>query len=151
MENASKALLIAGSILIVILLIAVGVKVFNSTTGTKDSVEDTIVSTEATTFNNKFIPYIGKLGLNIKNKKTKAEIISLINIIISNNVTNSNTKIKVEYKIEEYASKTTPAETVNDLNNLLQIVANSELSGFSVQLKEYDDYGHISKIKIWGQ
>ena len=34
MENATKALLIAGSVLIAILLIALGLRIFNSTTDT---------------------------------------------------------------------------------------------------------------------
>lgn len=147
MENASKALLIAGSILIVILLIAVGVRVFNSTSGTKDSVEETMSSTEVVTFNNKFMPYIGK-------NKTKSEVISLVNAIIANNVT-YNTKIKVEYKIKVNGQvhqliNTPPLETANDLKNLLENISKSEIKKFKIQLMNYDNYGHVSQIKIWG-
>ena len=41
MENASKALIIAGAILISILLISVGILIFNSTSGVTDSAGDT--------------------------------------------------------------------------------------------------------------
>ena len=78
MENASKALLIAGSILIVILLIAMGVKVFNSTKGTTDSAETTMNTAAIAMFNNKFTPYLGT-------NKTKSQAISMINIILANN------------------------------------------------------------------
>ena len=147
MENASKALLIAGSILIVILLIAVGVRVFNSTSGTKDTVEETMSSTEVVTFNNKFMPYIGK-------NKTKSEVISLVNAIIANNVT-YNTKIKVEYRIkvnnQVYNVINDEAlKDVNDLNDLLQKVSKSESSKFRIGNIKYDNYGHVSQIKIWG-
>ena len=147
MENASKALLIAGSILIVILLIAVGVRVFNSTTGTKDTVDETMTSTEVVTFNNKFMPYVG-------NNKTKAEVMSLMNAIIANNVT-YNTKIKVEYKIKVNGQvhqliNTPPLETANDLKNLLENISKSEIKKFKIQLMNYDNYGHVSQIKIWG-
>ena len=43
--------------LIVILLIAMGVRVFNSTQGTTDSVEGTMQTTEVTIFNNQFNKY----------------------------------------------------------------------------------------------
>ena len=41
MENATKALLIAAAVLIVILLIAFGMKIFNSTSGVSQSGIDT--------------------------------------------------------------------------------------------------------------
>ena len=77
MENASKALLIAASILIVILLIAIGMRVFNSTSGTTDSVEVTMNATEKATFNAKFTAYIGK--------KSSAQVKTLANLIIASN------------------------------------------------------------------
>lgn len=39
MENASKALLIAGSVLVVIVLIAVGMRILNSTAGASESAQ----------------------------------------------------------------------------------------------------------------
>lgn len=87
MENASKALLIAGSILVVILLIAMGVRVFNSTSGTTDSVEGTMQTTEATMFNNKFTQYVGT--------KSATQARSLINMVISNNATNTNHTVTI--------------------------------------------------------
>ena len=41
MENASKALIIAGSILISILLISLGIIMFNSSKGTTDQAKET--------------------------------------------------------------------------------------------------------------
>jgi len=80
MENASKALIIAGSILIAILLIAVGMRIFNSTLGAGDSVKDSISTNEKSMINNKFMPYIGK-------NKTRAEILALRNAVIVHNAT----------------------------------------------------------------
>ena len=45
MENASKALLIAAAVLIVILLIALGVGVFNSSKGTVDTQASSVAGT----------------------------------------------------------------------------------------------------------
>lgn len=81
MENASKALLIAGSILIAILLIAMGVRVFNSTKGTSDQLEGTMQTTEVATFNNKFTVYFGS-------NKSAAQVKALANVVIANNAAN---------------------------------------------------------------
>ena len=59
MENASKALIIAGSILVAILLISVAVLIMNSTGDTQRTVEDTAKSTATRSFNSQFIPYEG--------------------------------------------------------------------------------------------
>lgn len=87
MENASKALIIAGSILVVIILIALGVRVINSTSGTTDSVEGSMQSTELATFNNKFAAYAGS-------RKSAAQVKALANIVIANNATNPTHIVK---------------------------------------------------------
>ena len=83
MENATKALLIAGSILVVILLIAMGLKIFNTTNGTVESAQTTMSSTSATMFNSKFMMHSG-------NNKSKSEVKEVLNKIISNNSTSSH-------------------------------------------------------------
>ena len=60
MENASKALLIAGAILIAILLIAIGMKVFNSASGVVNSAGSNMSSQEKTMFNKQWDQYSGK-------------------------------------------------------------------------------------------
>lgn len=82
MENASKALLIAASILIVIILIAFGMQTLNSTKGTQDSVKTTMDATAKASFNNKFTAYFGN--------KSVAQAKALVDVIIANNATNDN-------------------------------------------------------------
>lgn len=84
MENATKALLIAGSVLIAILLIAMGIRIFSSTTGMVDSAQTTSDATQVAIFNGKFNEYIG--AANISGSK----IISLQQKIIASNATNSH-------------------------------------------------------------
>jgi len=55
MENASKALIVAGSILIAIMIIALGVTIFNKATSSADATS--LDSTEITMFNSKFEKY----------------------------------------------------------------------------------------------
>lgn len=87
MENASKALLIAGAVLIVILLIAVGMKIFNSSSSTADQVDTNMQTVEITTFNNKFLQYAGK--------QSGTQVKALINVVIAHNATDEARKVKV--------------------------------------------------------
>lgn len=82
MENASKALLIAGAILIVILLIAVGMMVYNSSRGSIDEAVSQMSSQEMEMFNKQFTQYSGTKvsGSNVK---------ALIERVNSNNVVNN--------------------------------------------------------------
>ena len=57
MENASKALIIAGAILLAILLISLGIMIFNQA---QDTVTNSgMTEAELTAFNNKFLKYEG--------------------------------------------------------------------------------------------
>lgn len=58
MENASKALIIAGAILLSILLISMGIIVYRNASSTINSAAD-MSETEIQTFNGKFTPYLG--------------------------------------------------------------------------------------------
>ena len=57
MENASKALIIAGAILLSILLISLGILVYNNAKGTIQDAN--LDSEEAQTFNTKISQYCG--------------------------------------------------------------------------------------------
>lgn len=77
MENASKALIIAGAILLAILLISLGIFIF---TGAQDTAKNAggLESQEAAIFNASILKYEGK-------NKTTSDIRSLKNEIISAN------------------------------------------------------------------
>lgn len=75
MENASKALIIAGAILLAILLITLGIFVFTQAQDTLGSIN--LSEQEVLAFNNKFLAYEGYIrGSQVK---------QLINLIDSNN------------------------------------------------------------------
>lgn len=70
MENASKALLIAGAVLIVIVLISVGMLILNSTNDVTTQAGDTSTSQAIQTFNSSFVQYEGsQKGSTVKNLK----------------------------------------------------------------------------------
>lgn len=145
MENASKALLIAGSVLIVILLIAFGVRIFNSTGDVGDQVDGTMQTTEVTMFNNKFLPYIGK-------NKSKNDALTLTNLIIASNSTN-NIKIRLGYNIKNtsgsYSYDTSYATTANVQSLCMQRISECDASKkFTIQIKGYTAKGYIEEIYI---
>ena len=76
MENASKALIIAGAILLAILLISLGIYVF---TGAQDTVQNSgLESQEASTFNSALVKYEGS-------NKSASDVRSVKNEIIAAN------------------------------------------------------------------
>jgi len=94
MENASKALIIAGAILLAILLISLGIYIF---TGAQDTVKNSGLSEqEVSTFNSAILKYEGsnksasdvraiKNEAVVANKKLKAEGTADNNLIKINN------------------------------------------------------------------
>ena len=87
MENATKALLIAGSVLVAILLIAMGVKIFNSTSETTQSSQAVMDTTAITTFNSQFAGY-DKLTVSA----TKVNILK--QKVMASNAVNKNHQIR---------------------------------------------------------
>jgi len=68
MENASKALLIAGSVLIVILLIGVGMMIYNGATETINQSTTQMSSQQIQMQNQQYTPYEGS---NVRGTKVK--------------------------------------------------------------------------------
>ena len=80
MENASKVLMIAGGILIGILIISLGVYLFNNSSILSSSYSDKLSQDELNQLNNKFLIYAKDL--------TPQEMVSVINLVKENNVKN---------------------------------------------------------------
>ncbi len=85
MENASKALIIAGSVLVAILIIAMGVAIFNKAQKAGDT--SSLDTTEINMFNQKFERY--------NNTQLGSQVKSLISFAISNASTNKDDQIKL--------------------------------------------------------
>lgn len=88
MENASKALLIAAAVLIVILLIAFGMRIFNSTGDTSGQAEDLSASQQMQAFNAQFTGY---LGTN-RNASTVRNLQAIVN---SSNTRNTQHQVTI--------------------------------------------------------
>ena len=88
MENASKALLIAGAILIAILLIAIGMMVFNSASGVIDTASSSMTDQEKSIHNKKFTVYQGQ--------KSGSVVKQLLSEVKTNNADGHSPKVKTE-------------------------------------------------------
>lgn len=127
MENASKALLIAGAVLIVILLIAMGMKIFRSQDDMADQVETNVQTTEMLTFNNKFYKYAGKQ----KGTQVKA----LINDVIAHNATEEVRKVKIN-------GKTKPDE----ISSLLSRI--DSMAEYTVTVTTNPSTGYVNSVSF---
>lgn len=79
MENASKALIIAGAILLSILIISLGIMIFNQASGVVNN--NAMTEVEVNSFNQKFEQYLG-------DKVRGANVNALIQAVNNNNMSN---------------------------------------------------------------
>lgn len=78
MENASKALIIAGAILLAILIISLGIMIYQQASGVVNN--NAMSEVDINSFNQKFLQYT---GTNVRG----AQVNALLNQIQTNNVT----------------------------------------------------------------
>ena len=135
MENASKALLIAGAILICIVLISVGMLVLNSTTDVTDQVGDITASQAAQAFNNQYINYAGtQKGSSVKR---------LIETIATNNSVSTSRQITVTF---DGVTGATGGTTSNALMSSMSSIRNS--TKYQVVVTGTDSQGYVTAITI---
>ena len=89
MENASKALIIAGAILLAILIISLGIMIYQQASGVVNN--NSMTEVDVSTFNSKFEQY---LGSNVRG----AQVNALINTVNTNNMSQDDDSKKVTIK-----------------------------------------------------
>ena len=89
MENASKALIIAGAILLAILIISLGIMIYQQASGVVNN--NSMTEVDVSTFNAKFEQY---LGSNVRG----AQVNALINTVNTNNMSQDDASKKVTIK-----------------------------------------------------
>ena len=115
MENASKALLIAGAILICILLIAIGMYIYNSANATVDSAVSQMSQQEKDIYNAKVKSYLGD---TVKGSEVKSMIDNIISMN-QENVGKSGKFITIEVKnnIEKFKGTLTDGVALTNYSN----------------------------------
>ena len=132
MENASKALIIAGAILLSILLISLGILIFNQA-------QDTVINnsgmsqTEVVAFNNKITKYTGK-------KQKGSAMKSLLQEVVANNAANRDNE-KRRISVSGKATISNGGTSVS--NDLIQTSKD-----YTIESIMYNDDGTIKSFEI---
>lgn len=129
MENASKALIIAGAILIAIVLITLGVVILQQGDKTTGTGETALNSREIESFNSQFQKYEGTKvsGTNVK---------ALINAINSNNAAQTTSGGGHSITLD------------NDTGCITKIKDVQPEKKYSVELTDTDSDGYVDKATI---
>ena len=150
MENASKALIIAGAILIAILLISVGIMVMNSVNKPIDQVTSESASQAVQIFNSRYTSFLGT-------KKSANEVLQLLEMMSTNNRTNSH-KIKLQLMYHEGTGSSLIAFNSDSGNNekisgayitkIYNGITYTVKAGDATGQNGYDSEGYLKAIYI---
>lgn len=103
MENASKALIIAGAILLAILIISLGILIYNQASGVVNN--NAMSEVEVQQFNQKFTQYEG-------DRVRGATVNSMLQSVLSNNISQDGDR-KVQVKLGETEILKTDATSIS--------------------------------------
>ena len=138
MENASKALLIAGAVLIVIVLISVGMMIVQSASGLTGDVDDITSSQAVTAFNSQFENYQGT--------QKGASIRTLLGNISTNNSTNASGHIiTVQLTLETSGAPQAISDSTEMTKKAAEVISSAR---YSVVVSAKDELGYITEITI---
>lgn len=129
MENASKALIIAGAILVSILIIGIGMAVINATSNVTGGAQQEMDKQQLETFNSKYTTYVGE------NRGSKVK--TLINAMIANNANEEDYKVTLTLDGTLYAE--------DKLNTALSKVSNTKTYTVEVDM---DKNGRVNNVKV---
>ena len=140
MENASKALIIAGAILLSILIISLGIMIFTQASSVVDN--NAMDEVAVTTFNEKFRQYEG-------NNVRGANVNALLQRVVQNNITNegdSSKQIKVKCSAKNWSGTKSTGEKIAITSEQL----GKALTGksYSVNMTPDPKSGYYTEITI---
>lgn len=147
MENASKALLIAGAILISILIIAIGMYIYTSAQGAINNAGDRMSEHEKTIYNSAVLQYCG-------NNKPGRDVKSLIDAIVASNNTNVDQAGKFitltfgDTTVKNGENGANTETNVNAAADTMSGLKNSVNMGKRYDIKESYTSGLITKITV---
>lgn len=146
MDNAAKAILLAGGILIGVMLISIFAYVLTSFRSFQETMDTMKVSQEVLRFNNKFEPYITKQSGDSYIKGW--QVYNLLGIAIDENLNSDGMfEIKVRWKSNnpnDYKSNT--SDLLSHRDNFFYTEHLND--NYSVTIDGYGPKGEIEKINI---
>ncbi len=135
MENASKALIIAGGVLIAIMIITLGLYIFQSAGTLSQSYAERLAEDAINTHNNKFLTYC--MDINAQN------MVTLINLIKENN--NKNQYIQ-EMQVILFIDET-PID-IYSISDDWKINIMTQEENYKFITVKYNEDGYISQISF---
>lgn len=143
MENATKALLIAAAVLIAILLISLGVGVFNTASEQMSGAD--LTEYEMQQFNDKFVNYEGT-------SKTGSEVNALLETVFTHNMAQEDASTRVGITFSGTTGKPTGWTDVATTNKPTASYKKvSTGNSFEVSLSYNTKTGLVNKITIKGK
>jgi len=154
MDNASKALVMAGAILIAVMLISLGVLLYNRATDVATSSLDSVNAVKNNADNQMYAQYLGA-------GKSKSQACSLLDLVMANNsnsenlilITTSGSYIPREASGATATTATawanaTATSTVADLRGYRNTADQTVNTLFTISVADYYQDGHIKTINI---
>lgn len=139
MENATKALLIAGGVLITILILSIGVYLHSMFSNQSKEYTETISAIELEKFNSKFDVYVGRTDV------TAQEVVSVVNLAR-----------EYDYQIQIYLGLSLSPLEFDSTYTQEDFIKEKQDKTFSCTLNtsdsnmnpEYDGNGKITKLRF---
>ena len=133
MENASKALIIAGAILLAILIISLGIMIYNQAAGVVNN--NAMSDVEIQQFNQKFTQYEGT-------RVRGATVNSMLQAVLANNTSadDDNRKVSVSGAVEMSKSSSSLPATKANTGAIYKVTCEYGTSGGNV--------GLVTNIKV---
>lgn len=151
MENATRALTMAGGILIALMILGALFLMFNNLSSYQNQNDTSTKSTQIAEFNNQFEPYN-------KDKLTLMELHSVYNKVNSNNTKNPEYKIEMIYEFnsnhedgnlkENFKSNFTAIEEAEKMNNTFSCI-NIEYKGVDGRISKIVFKDTTQEVKSW--
>ena len=153
MENASKALIIAGAILLSILIIALGMTVYNSSSSVTEGMDMT--SQEISSFNSTFLAYGGeKKGRQVAELVTKIQSnnsqyddrqisIGFSDSSTENKITNPDSIVTAQYSAKKSDGTTVGTGTISDIRATINMTTTYKI------VFDYNSKGLIYNCTIY--
>lgn len=136
MENASKAILIAGGVLLMIMALSFATYIFRSIGESTSEYYEQLEQSDIDQFNQKFTKYEGKNDLTIQ------DVVSIVNLAKDNNQTE---KMPVEVKVI-LGTNELQNKSENDLNSLLAENADPNIRFICTRIEYTNQL--VSKVEI---
>lgn len=152
MENASKALLMAGGVLLGILILSLAVYLFSNFGGASSRIHDNIEENQTAQFNSQFTKYMGNENVTIHDVVTMANLATENNRYyempkrgsIASGSDNYITVLLDGIQIE-YGYGNSQSEVTQRYNNLLSAQVD-DITATSSELKKYNVQVELSDI-----